>query len=516
MNYRQNRKQNWYRTSIVLTSRKTELATSAWEPRLQGLLAEKRIDTVVLRAGNFEDLITADHKVLGEGCESRNDHRYAVVAQELTTQWAQSYPCKTKTSRETKKSVQKFLEPTDKSNVINTDNSLEFGKSCEDLSWNHCTSTSHRRVKDGTSAVLLPTKDDSDKHVKNQWFLLSNGWVSPDFNTRSLKNCAYWDKKVLPCIFLCCALIAGGIWKGDILITNTKEPEMIDASQFYPQRINATEVLITQKGDEFRFPVTDGTVKVSGRDYEFREVARRREQNVGSEDLSGEFQDESEESQPTKLKDDAEVRKDFWTIQGDFILSSSRWISSSSSCWKKKHSYSTEIHWCNLVHAHWSGCDARKACWGILERRFEQKFVRFLVRFTKLTLLKKKTFKRIHVSGAETDKKFNSLRNQIMYGQKFGRKLVKSFRIERNGNGQKKNRSSTKLEDWNGFTLSILMTKNTKKRSNIRRENWKDLWHQLSSAKRSPKSIRETCVNHVTTKNRTVHERRIPNRCSVL
>ena len=48
-----------------------------------------------------------------------------------------------------------------------TDNSLEFGKACEDLSWNHCTSTPHRsetdgiaeravrRVKEGTSAVLL-------------------------------------------------------------------------------------------------------------------------------------------------------------------------------------------------------------------------------------------------------------------------------------------------------------------------------------------------------------------------
>ena len=33
------------------------------------------------------DLITADHKVLSEGCESRNNHRYAVVVQDLVTQW---------------------------------------------------------------------------------------------------------------------------------------------------------------------------------------------------------------------------------------------------------------------------------------------------------------------------------------------------------------------------------------------------------------------------------------------
>ena len=54
-----------------------------------------------------------------------------------------------------------------KPRVIYTDNSLEFGKACEDLSWNHCTSTPHRsetngiaeravrREKEGTTAVLL-------------------------------------------------------------------------------------------------------------------------------------------------------------------------------------------------------------------------------------------------------------------------------------------------------------------------------------------------------------------------
>ena len=61
----------------------------------------------------------------------------------------------------------KFLEPPKKPKVIYTDNSSEFGKACEVLSQNHCTSTPHRsethgsaeravrRVKDGTSAVLL-------------------------------------------------------------------------------------------------------------------------------------------------------------------------------------------------------------------------------------------------------------------------------------------------------------------------------------------------------------------------
>ena len=72
------------------------------------------------------------HKVLSDNCESRNNHRYAVVVQDLATQWIQAYPCKTKTSQETQRSFQKFLEPERKPKVIYTDNSLEFGKACED------------------------------------------------------------------------------------------------------------------------------------------------------------------------------------------------------------------------------------------------------------------------------------------------------------------------------------------------------------------------------------------------
>ena len=69
------------------------------------------IGGAVPRAENVGDLITADHKVLSEGCESRNKHRYAIVVQDLATQWIQSYPCKTLTSQETQRNLQKFLEP---------------------------------------------------------------------------------------------------------------------------------------------------------------------------------------------------------------------------------------------------------------------------------------------------------------------------------------------------------------------------------------------------------------------
>ena len=118
------------------------------------------------------------------------------MVQHLATQWIQLYPCKTKTSQETQRSLQKFLEPNRKPEVIYTDNSLEFGKACEDLSWNHCTSTPHRpetngiakravrRVKEGTSAVLSQSGLDENwwadsmecyTYLRNIKDLLSDG-----------------------------------------------------------------------------------------------------------------------------------------------------------------------------------------------------------------------------------------------------------------------------------------------------------------------------------------------------
>ena len=69
----------------------------------------RRIGGAVPRAEIFGDLITADHKVLSEVCESRNNHRYAVVVQDLATQWIRSYPCRKKTSQETQKELAKVL-----------------------------------------------------------------------------------------------------------------------------------------------------------------------------------------------------------------------------------------------------------------------------------------------------------------------------------------------------------------------------------------------------------------------
>ena len=52
----------------------------------------RRNGEAVPRAEKIGDLITADHKVLSDNCESRNNHRYAVVVHDSATQWIQAYP----------------------------------------------------------------------------------------------------------------------------------------------------------------------------------------------------------------------------------------------------------------------------------------------------------------------------------------------------------------------------------------------------------------------------------------
>ena len=181
---------------LKLTSPKTEIVRSVRGTKIARAPCRRRIGGAVPRAANFGDLITADHIVFSEDYESRNKHRYAVVVQDLATQWIQSYPCKTKTSQETERSLQKFLEQNGKPEVIYTDSSLEIGKACEDLSWDHCTSTPHRletngiaervvrRVKEGTSAVLLRSGLDESwwadsmecyTYLRNIQDLLSDG-----------------------------------------------------------------------------------------------------------------------------------------------------------------------------------------------------------------------------------------------------------------------------------------------------------------------------------------------------
>ena len=205
---------------------------------------------------------------------------------------------KTKFHKKPREACESFLEPERNPKVIYTDNSLEFGKACEDLSWNHCTSTPHRsetygiaeravrRVKEGTSAVLLQSglnkswwADSMEcyTYLRNVTDLLSDGktpyerrfgqpFGGPIIPFGSLVECHpvttkdqsrihQFGKKVLPGSILGYTLYAGGIWKGDVLIADLEELETMDASEIYSKRLNAKEVIFPKEKGKFIFPI---------------------------------------------------------------------------------------------------------------------------------------------------------------------------------------------------------------------------------------------------------------------
>ena len=276
--------------------------------------------------------------------------------QDLATQWILSYQCKTKTSQETEKSLQKFLEPNRKPKVIYTDNSLEFGKACEEFTWNHCTSTPHRlethgiaeravrRVKEGTSAVLLQSGLDEkwwadsmecQTCLRNIQDLLSGGKTPYErrfgeplkgriipfgslveyhpITAKDQSRIHQFGKKVLPGLFLGYALYAVRIWKVDVLIADLEELETMDASEIYSKRLNAMEVLTPKNGEKIIFRVADGTVKL-----EITSIQDSPGRGEGQNDLRGESDGSSLPLQES-LPDDGEAINDFWSIPGNFV-----------------------------------------------------------------------------------------------------------------------------------------------------------------------------------------------------
>ena len=123
-----NRREGWGKHSVKTHFPEDRNCEICQRTKITRAPCRRRNCGAVPRAENFGDLITADHKVLSDTCESRNNHRYAVMVQDLATQWIQAFPCKTKTSQETQRSKQKFLEPERKPKV-NTDNSLDIWQS---------------------------------------------------------------------------------------------------------------------------------------------------------------------------------------------------------------------------------------------------------------------------------------------------------------------------------------------------------------------------------------------------
>ena len=136
----------------------------------------------------------------------------------------------------------------------------------------------------------------------------------------------------------------------DTMVADIEELEEMDASELHARRLNAKEVLTPQRSGNVIFPVADGTVKIFGREERLRTSTSTRDRPERGEEQEI-LQGKSDEfHSPTLLQDDStrddeEAKNDFWTITGEFILSSSRGTQSQTVRAERRIiSYSVEVH----------------------------------------------------------------------------------------------------------------------------------------------------------------------------
>ena len=130
-----------------------------------------------------------------------------------------------------------------------------------------------------------------------------------------------FGKKVLPGLLLGYALYAGGIWKGDALVADLEELDTMDASEIYPKRLNAKEVIFPKEKGEFILPLADGRIKTLGGNQDLRTSTLLRHRPIQGEsniDFLGEPEGCLPEPQDS-LPDAGEAINDFWSMSGNFI-----------------------------------------------------------------------------------------------------------------------------------------------------------------------------------------------------
>ena len=140
-------------------------------------------------------------KVLNEGCESRDNHRYAVVVQDLATSLIQTHPCKTKPAHETENCVKICGAVAQTESCIHTHNSVEVGRACEDLSWNYRTSAPHRSETDYCQDLLTDKKTPHERRFGEPFegpdhSVRSNGWICYDFFERPIRIPPVWKERI--------------------------------------------------------------------------------------------------------------------------------------------------------------------------------------------------------------------------------------------------------------------------------------------------------------------------------
>ena len=208
-------------------------------------------------------------------------------------------------------------------------------------------------MKEGTSAVLLQSclekwwadsmecycylRNIQDFCLMGKHLMRGGGPVVPSgamveyHPAKDLSRLHQSGPKVLPGTFLGYALQVERIWKGDILVADIEDLEEMDASEIHAERINAKEVLTPMNGGKFIFPISDGTLKLSGGDQVLRTSTLIRDRPDGREE-QGNLLGESDGPSSTPFQDSM--------ISGPFqatLFTVNTWNPESNCTCREKH-----------------------------------------------------------------------------------------------------------------------------------------------------------------------------------
>ena len=297
-------------------------------------------------------------------------------------------------------------------------------------------------------------------------------------STKDQSRIHQFGKKVLPGIFLGFALYAEKIWKGDILVAGLEELEEMDASEIHAKRLNAKEVMLPKSGEEFIFPVADGTVKPFGGDRALKTSTLIRNQAIRRESHH-DFLGESEGSPLAQhfqfFSGFLEAQDDFWSISGDCIH--------CHHVEPRVKLYTPREESCLVPLKYIDVTRATKITLDVIQESRIDDYWNIDVSkdlsdswtgFTQFTLLKEKASRRIHVVREQIDQTANNIKAwspSVRNLEKYVKKLKNEgeSKIER----QVKNQSSTMSEDFEVFISLNLRMRNSRRSSKVHGDNWK-------------------------------------------
>ena len=329
---------------------------------------------------------------------------------------------------------------------------MEFGKACEDLSWNHCTSTPHRletngiaeravrRVKEGTSAVFVA--------IRSEWKLVGRFYGMFHLSAKRHRSILWWEDALWKTFlgnhskdrlfhlvhWLSITLF---LWKTSQESINFERKSYLDCS------VDTRSV----RGGEFgrvtkwlqtlrswkRWTHRKSTRKeLNAKEVIFRQTRRiyfsnSRWTNQNSRRRSGteniHLGTASTNSRRGSHWLSWRIRRVFstpswltsgcrWSYErflvhvGMLHIPPSRWTTSRTLLAERRIiPCSTEIHWCFQNYSYEFGCQAGEAHRWLLECRWVKRFVWFMDRFHWVYSIGRETSRRIFVVRWQTDKK---------------------------------------------------------------------------------------------------------------